>query len=108
MWAWGAPAFNATAAALISIQAGTGIAWLPFIVICGFGVRAMLAPMMIRQMVLINKMSHASPNIRLAAKLFKHSKLPIHKRAWYAFRAMYSYAKQTNTNLLAFYFYNII
>lgn len=57
VWAWGAPVFNATAAALISVQAGTGIPWLPFIILCGFGVRLMLAPMMIRQMTLINRIS---------------------------------------------------
>lgn len=75
---------------------------------CGFGVRMFLAPMMIRQMTLINKMSHASPNIRLAAKLMKHAKLPIYKRAWHGARAIYDYSKQTNTNLLSFYFYNIV
>ena len=48
IWAWGAPVFNATAAALISLQAGTSIPWFPFIMMLGFGVRAVLAPMMIR------------------------------------------------------------
>lgn len=75
---------------------------------CGFGIRFALAPLMIRQMILINKMSHASPNIRLAAKLFKHSKLPLHKRIWHAGRAIVDYSRQTNTNLLSFYFYNIV
>ena len=60
---------------------------------CGFGVRACLAPMMIRQMTLINKMSHASPSFRLAAKLFKHSKLPIHKRLFYTAQALVDYAR---------------
>ena len=73
IWAWGAPVFSATASALISLQAGCGIPWLPFIALCGFGVRAVLAPLMIRQMAVINKMSQASPNIRLVSKLFKHS-----------------------------------
>ena len=108
IWAWGAPVFNATAATLIAMQAGTGIPWFPFIVMCGFGVRLVLAPMMIRQMTLINKMSHASPSIRLAAKLMKHSKLPLYKRVWHGVRAMLDFSKQTNTNLLAFYFYNIV
>ena len=81
---------------------------MPFIVMCGFGVRACLAPMMIRQMILINKMSHASPSFRLAAKLFKHSKLPIHKRLFYTAQALVDYARQTKTSLLSFYFYNII
>mmetsp|Transcript_21268 Transcript_21268/g.28500 ORF Transcript_21268/g.28500 Transcript_21268/m.28500 type:complete len:191 (-) Transcript_21268:3651-4223(-) len=82
--------------------------WFPFIVCCGFGVRTILAPMMIRQMTLINKMSHASPSIRLAAKLMKHSTLPFHKRVWHGARAIVDFSKQTNTNLLSFYFYNIV
>ena len=48
IWAWGAPVFNATAATLISLQAGTGMPWFPFIVCCGLGVRMVLAPMMIK------------------------------------------------------------
>ena len=48
VWAWGAPVFKATAAALIAVQAGTQIPWFPFIVMCGVGVRMVLAPMMIR------------------------------------------------------------
>lgn len=59
-------------------------------------------------MVLINKMSHASPSIRLAAKLIKHSKMPLYKRVFHGGRAIYDYSKQTKTNLLSFYFYNII
>ena len=43
IWAWGAPVFNATAAFLIATQSSTGIPWMPFIMICGFGVRACLS-----------------------------------------------------------------
>ena len=93
IWAYGAPIFNATAAMLISLQAGTGVPWLPFIVGCGFGVRLILAPMMVKQMILINKMSQASPTIRLAAKLVKHSKMPLYKRVWYGARAILDLSK---------------
>jgi len=48
IWAWGAPVFAAGAATLIKLQALSGIPWLTFITLCGFGVRAFLAPMMIR------------------------------------------------------------
>jgi membrane protein insertase Oxa1/YidC/SpoIIIJ len=108
IWAWGAPVFTACASTLISLQAGTGVPWLPFIVLCGVGVRLVLAPMMLRQMTLINKISQASPNIRMAAKLFKHSNLPLHQRIWHTARAMVEYARQTNTSLVGFYFYNIV
>ena len=59
-------------------------------------------------MTLINKMSHASPSIRLAVKLTKHSELPLYKRVWLGARAVLDFSRQTNTNLLAFYFYNIV
>jgi hypothetical protein len=81
---------------------------MPFIILCGFGVRLMLAPMMLSQMVLINKISQASPNIRMAAKLFKHSKLPFFPRVWHTFKAMLDFSKQTNISLWKFYFYNIV
>jgi hypothetical protein len=48
IWAWGQPVFAATASALIALQCNTGIPWLPFIAMCGFGVRLMLAPLMFR------------------------------------------------------------
>jgi membrane protein insertase Oxa1/YidC/SpoIIIJ len=108
IWAWGAPVFNATAAALISIQASTGIPWMSFIILCGAGCRLMLAPLMIRQMILINKMAYASPSFRLVAKLVKHSELPFYKRYWNGFKAALDYSRQTKTNLVSFYFYNMV
>lgn len=41
-------------------------------------------------------------------KLFKHSKMSFLARLRHTVSAIYDYSKQTNTNLLAFYFYNII
>jgi YidC/Oxa1 family membrane protein insertase len=90
------------------MQAATTIPWFPFIIMCGFGVRLLLAPLMVRQMVLINKMGQASPNIRLVMKLYKHSKISFLSRLRLTTAAIFDYAKQTNTNLLAFYFYNLI
>ena len=70
--------------------------------------RLLLAPMMIRQMVLINKMSIASPDMRIVGKLFKHvDKNLLQKTSW-TFKAVYNLAKKTGTSLLKFYFYNII
>lgn len=100
--------FNATAAALISLQGATGIPWFSFIALCGVGVRLMLAPLMVRQMILINKMAYASPSFRLVAKLVKHSEMPFYKRYWQGFRAALDYSRQTKTNLLSFYFYNLV
>jgi membrane protein insertase Oxa1/YidC/SpoIIIJ len=107
-WAWAAPAINLTAAWLITSKTALGVSWLPFIVGCGFGVRLMLAPFMFRQMVLINKMSHASPYFRLAFMLFSKSKLPLHQRVYHTGRAVFNYARQTEVSLGKFYFYNLI
>ena len=63
---------------------------------------------MIRQMVLINKIGQASPNIRLVMKLFKFSKLSFLSRLKNTAQAILDYSRQTKTNLLTFYFYNII
>ena len=100
--------FNATAAALISLQAYTQIPWFSFIVLCGVGVRLCLAPMMVRQMVLINKMSYAAPNFKLAFQLARKAKMPFPKRMWHGFRSCLNFAKQTNVNLISFYFYNLV
>jgi membrane protein insertase Oxa1/YidC/SpoIIIJ len=93
IWAWFAPVFSVTSAALIKLQALTAIPWLPFIIISGVSVRLMIVPLMIRQMTLVNKMSRASPNIRLATSLFKHSKMPFHKRLYYLAAAIYNFQK---------------
>lgn len=63
---------------------------------------------MIRQMILINKIGQASPNIRLAMKLFKFAKMPLLQRIRHTIAAIYDYSKQTKTNLIGFYFYNLI
>lgn len=108
IWAYFAPVFSVTAAGLVKLQAITQIPWMSFIVLCGVGIRVMILPMMIQQMTLINKMSGASPNVRLAVKLFKHSNLALHKRLYYLIKAVFDFQKQTKTSLTKFYLYNII
>jgi len=62
------------------MQAATHIPWLPFIIGLGFGIRLLIAPIMISQMVLINKMSQASPYFRIIGKMFKHVDMRITKK----------------------------
>lgn len=40
--------------------------------------------------------------------MFKHVDMRITKKFWIAFSAAYDFAKQTGTNLMLFYLYNII
>ena len=92
-WAWGAPVFGATASALVKLQAFTQIPWMSFIVLSGVTVRLAILPLMWRQMALVNKMSQASPNIRLATKLLKHSKLAWPVKIKHFVSAVYDYQK---------------
>jgi membrane protein insertase Oxa1/YidC/SpoIIIJ len=64
---------------------------MSFIILSGVSVRLAILPLMIRQMTLINKMSQASPNIRLASKLFKHSKLPLYSRCYHLAKSFFDY-----------------
>lgn len=52
-----------------------------------------MVPLMIRQMVLINKMGQASPNIRLVVKLYKHAKMSFFGRLKNTASAIYDYTK---------------
>jgi hypothetical protein len=53
-------------------------------------------------------MTQAAPNMKIMAQLFKEADLPLRSRLWNAGLACYKYAKETKTNLLSFYFYNIV
>lgn len=46
--------------------------------------------------------------MRIAISLFKHSKMGFFKRFRNLVSALYNYSKQTKTNLISFYFYNLI
>ena len=107
-WKWLTPVFAVTSVWILKVQALTQIPWLPFLVLCGMSVRLVLAPMMIKQMTLINKMGIASPDMRVVGKLFKHVKKNIPQKGIWAFKAVYQLAKTTGTSLTRFYFYNLI
>jgi len=64
--------------------------------------------MMVKQMILINKMGIASPDMRIVGKLFKHVDKNLIQKATWAFKAVYSLAKSTGTSLTRFYIYNLI
>lgn len=76
--------------------------------LCGFGTRLALSPFMIKQMGLINKVSQASPNIRLIGKLFKNVDMRLPAKIRLSYKACMNFAQQTGTNLWKFYLYNMI
>lgn len=108
IWSWLSPVFKVVAGWIIAGQALTGMPWLYYLISLGFGVRLALAPLMVRQMVVINKMSQAGPGMRVVAQLFKHSKLGLFSRGKAAALSCYAMARETKVNLLAFYFYNLV
>lgn len=102
------PVFSIGAVYIMKLQAFTGIPWFPYLILLGVGIRVMLIPFMIRQMVLINKMSGASPNMRLAGKMFKHIDKGLITRASWTAKAVLDLAKQTGVSVSKFYFYNLV
>jgi membrane protein insertase Oxa1/YidC/SpoIIIJ len=56
-WGWTYPFVKYTSMLLISIKTFTNIPWLPFFILSACIVRLLMAPLMIRQMVLIQRMA---------------------------------------------------
>lgn len=56
-WGWTLPFVKYTSMMLISLKMATGIPWLPYFILVAFGVRFMMMPLMIRQMVLVHRMA---------------------------------------------------
>ena len=108
LWKWLTPVFTLGSIYLMKLQAITHIPWFPFLVLMGVGVRLILVPFMIRQMILINKMSGASPNMRIIGKIFQHVDVNLIKKSTWGIKSAIDLAKQTGVSLTKFYFYNII
>ncbi len=107
-WGWAYPIIKYSAMLLVSVKTSLAIPWLPFFILCGLGVRLVMLPLMIRQMVLIQRMAKISPNIRLLSYCTYKCNLPFFKKYYYFTRSMFRYAKEVNVNLFAFAAYNII
>ena len=58
-WKWLSPVFAVTSVWILNLQAATHIPWLPFLILWGFGVRLIMAPLMIRQMVRIKSFKYS-------------------------------------------------
>lgn len=64
-WGWTYPFVKYTSMILLSIKMSTGIPWykfifnnrLPFFIVSAFMVRLLMAPLMIRQMILVHRMA---------------------------------------------------
>ena len=89
-------------------QTTTSIPWLPFIVVSAVLVRLLMLPLMVKQMVLINKMAKISPNIRLLFFCTKQADLSFPTKVYYFSRAAWRYSRQVKVNPLLFIAYNLV
>lgn len=106
-WGWTLPLIKYTSMCLISFKMSTGIPWMPYFILVALGVRLIMLPLMIRQMVLIHRMAKVSPNIRLLAFCIKKCDLPWIKKAYYFVRSTFKYSKEAKVNLFSFAAYNL-
>jgi membrane protein insertase Oxa1/YidC/SpoIIIJ len=106
-WGWFFPVIKYSAMVLVSIKTYFAIPWLSFFIICGLSVRLFMLPLMIRQMVLVQRMAKISPNIRLLSYCTYKCNLPFFKKYYYFMRSLFKFAKEVNVNLFTFAAYNI-
>ena len=64
-WGWAFPLVKYTAMGLVAFKTALSIPWMSFFILSGMLIRIFFMPLMIRQMVLIQRMAKVSPNIRL-------------------------------------------
>lgn len=106
-WGWAYPFVKYTAMMLVAIKTSTAIPWMPFFIICGLSIRVIFLPMMIRQMVLIQRMAKVSPNIKLLTYCTLKSNLSIPTKAYFYLKACYQYCKDVKVNPFVFAAYNL-
>lgn len=104
---WCYPYIKYTAMFLLSVKTTLSIPWMPFFVLSAVAVRMLMLPLIIKQMISIQKMTKVTPNMRLLLQLTKHSKLGNFKKVYYFLRACFVYCKQVHVNPFMFIAYNL-
>jgi membrane protein insertase Oxa1/YidC/SpoIIIJ len=56
-WGWAYPLIKYTTIMLVGVKTSLGIPWMPFFIISAIAIRLVMLPLMIRQMVLIQRMA---------------------------------------------------
>lgn len=107
-WGWAFPIVKYSAGVILAAKAFTGISWLPFFMICGVTIRLLFLPLVIRQMILIQRMAKVSPNIRLLSYCTMKCDLPLSKKAYYFMRSLWKYSTDAKVNPISFAAYNIL
>lgn len=106
-WGWAYPFVKYSSMGLIAIKTTLSVPWLPFFILCGICIRIIFLPMMIRQMVLIHRMSKVSPNIRLLASCTAKCNLSIAYKVYYFTKSLFKYCKDVKVNPFVFAAYNL-
>lgn len=107
-WGWVFPVIKKSTAILIGIKTSLNIPWLGFFILSGITIRLLLAPLMIKQMVSIQKMAKVTPNIKLLYIVTKKSNLSSIKKLYYFSRSVLIWMKEVKVNPFLFITYNII
>jgi membrane protein insertase Oxa1/YidC/SpoIIIJ len=106
-WGWAFPFVKYTAMALVAAKTALSIPWMSFFILSGIFIRIIFMPLMIRQMVLIQRMAKVSPNIRLLTFCVVRSDMPLSRKAYYYLRSLFRYCKDVNVNPFVFVAYNL-
>lgn len=106
-WGWAFPFVKYTAMGLVAVKTTLSIPWMTFFILSGMLIRIIFMPLMIRQMVLIQRMAKVSPNIRLLSFCVVRSDLSLAKKAYYYIRSIFRYCKDVNVNPFVFAAYNL-
>ncbi len=107
-WGWCYPFIKFTSGLLLSIQASTGLPWLYFFFASAVAIRLLTFPLVLTQVIQVNKVSKITPNIRLLFRCAKDAKIPIIKKVYYFIRASRLYFKDIKVNPFMFMLYNLI
>ena len=107
-WGWCYPFVKVTTTVLLSIKASTGLPWLSFFVLSAVAIRILMFPLVIAQVVSINKVSKITPNVRLLYQCAKDSNLSKVKKSYYFLKACFKYCKDIKVNPFLFLSYNLL
>lgn len=107
-WGWCYPFIKFTSGLLLTIQASTGLPWMYFFFASAVAVRLLIFPLVLTQVIQINKVSKITPNIRLLFKCAQEANLSRTKKVYYFIRAVRLYFKDIKVNPLMFVLYNLI
>ena len=106
-WGWAYPLIKYTSAGLVAIKVSLNIPWMSFFILTGISVRLLMLPLIIKQIISIQKMSKISPNMRLLLILTKDCNLPFRLKLYYYIKTCWNWCRDIKVNPIMFIAYNL-